>query len=221
MKKKVIKTYGKFINEGKREQDKIDELLDIILKRKLTKDEQDLLTRLSKGESLPEENKPSIVSHKTGGGYMFDDQGNVMTEEEPETGREFVTNKGKQKSVNLTKKDNLDARVYRNKSSEERFFFVNITEDNEGKMLNDWLIYRTGSVKYPLGQFMDTKSEKFASFKNKTPEMMWKDNDTEFDYGMVLNDELYQDFIEFAEIFKTLKNKSRITQLREKFLRLL
>lgn len=232
MNKKVIKSYDKFVNEGRREQAKIDEILDIMSKRKLTKEEQDLLARLSKGESLPPEqvNTPNLKTHKTGGGYVFDDEGNVLTEEEPDTpGQEFLTTKGKQRSADkLTKDDVIDARVYRNKNSEERWIFANISVNEEGGMKNDWLIYRTGSMsgKFPMGQFMDTNSPKYIAFKNKTADLFWKELDFEFDFGMVLDQDLYEDFINFVELYKEYKKNPKrnvdiLNRLRRRFLGLL
>lgn len=227
MNNKLIKSFNNFINEGKSEEAKLDELMDIMAKRKLTSEEKDLLDRLSRGESLPVD-KPTLQTHKTGGGYLFDQGGNVLTgeEEEEKPGKEFYTAKGKQRSAEKLKKGNfIDARVYRNKDSDERMIFANITIQKGEEMENDWMIYRSGSQsgKFPLGQFMDTKSPKYAAYKNKTPEIMWKELDLDFDFGMVLDQDLYEDFINFAELFREnqVRHKDILNRLRRRFLGLL
>lgn len=220
MTKRVVKKYNKFIKEGKREQAKIDELLDIIKKRKLTDEEKDLLTRLGRGESLPEESKPVLQTHKTGCGYIFDEEGDVLVEEEPDApGKQFFTAKGKQKGVDKLKIDQApEARVYKNKNSEIRQFFVNITKDDK----NDWIIYRTVG-KTPFGEFCDTNSSKYSFYKNMTPEQLWEELDNYWDYGMVLDNDLYQDFMNFAELFKEdqVRYREMLTKLRNRFLKLL
>ena len=231
MNRKIVKSYNNFVNEGKREQVKLDELLDIMSKRKLTKEEKDLLDKLSKGESLDDDSdKPSALqSHKTGGGYLFDQEGNVLTageEEDDKPGQEFYTAKGKQRSAEKLKRGNfIDARIYRNKDSDERMIFANITVQKGDNVENDWLIYRSGSQsgKFPMGQFMDTKSPKYSAYKTKTPEIMWKDLDLDFDYGMVLDQDLYEDFINFVELYKEnqVRHKDILTRLRRRFLGLL
>lgn len=230
MKKKIVKSYDVFVNEGKREQAKLDELLDIMSKRKLTKEENDLLVRLGKGESLPDDgsDKPdTLQTHKTGGGYLFDEKGDVLTEDEPEKpGQEFYTAKGKQRSAEKLKKgDFIDTRIYRNKESEERMIFSNTSIQKGEEIENDWIIYRTGSQsgKFPLGQFMDTKSPKYSAYKTKTPEIMWKELDLDFDYGMIFDQDLYEDFINFVELYKEnqVRHKDILTRLRRRFLGLL
>jgi hypothetical protein len=195
--------------------------LDILNTRKLTDDEKDLLARLSKGESLPE---PSMKKHKTGGGYMFDDKGKVILEDEPaDTGKEFLTSRGKQKKIQPKKNDVIDARVYRNRNSEERFFFLYVTTEKENGSESTWVIFRTGSERYPLGQIMDIRSPKFADFINKHPEQLWKELDFDFDYGMILDDELYEDVVEYVELYKDnqVRYKNRLIELKNKFLKLL
>lgn len=226
MERKNIKSFINFINEGKREQDKIDELLEILSRRKLTSEERDLLDLLGKGGKLPEEN---IVykKNKLTNDLETDDQGNPIVEENPiVSGKEFVTNKGKKNSVDKIKIDEIiDARVYKNKTSEENIFFVYLTENNEGVINNKWAIYRTGgsSDKHPIGQFMDVNNPRFSKFKNKTPDQMWKDLDFDFDYGMILDQSLYQDFIYFMELYKEdqIKHMNLLKKLRNRFIKLI
>lgn len=220
MSKRFVKKYTKFIKEGKREQAKIDELLDIMNKRKLTDEEKDLLARLGKGEKLPDE-KPVLQTHKTGGGYIFDEEGDVVVQDEEPTapGKQFFTPKGKQKGVDKLKIDQApEARVYKNKNSEVRQFFVNITKDGN----NDWLIYRTVG-RTPYGEFCDTNSSKYSFYKNMTPEQLWEELDGYWDYGMVLDKDLYEDFLNFAELFKEdqVRYKDMLTKLRNRFIKLL
>ncbi len=225
---KIVKSYRSFINEGKREQQKIDELLEIMNKRKLTAEEHELLVTLSKGGSLPDEpdDRPILQTHKTGGGYLFDDEGNVLTDEEPEKpGQEFVTVKGKQKGADkLSTKDIMDARVYRNKDNEERRIYVYTTIETDSGITNDWIIYRTGGGdKYPFGQFLDTNAQKYAFYKKMSPEQLWGELDFTFDYGMVLDEDLYEDFINFVELYKEnqRRNIDVLNKLRLRFLKLL
>lgn len=223
---KIVKSYRSFINEGKREQQKIDELLEIMNKRKLTTEEREFLITLSRGGSLPYEpdDRPILQTHKTGGGYLFDDDGNVLTDEEPYKPRqEFVTVKGMQKgSDKLSTKDIMDARVYRNKDNEERRIYVYIEKD--GGIANDWIIYRTGNGdKYQFGQFLDTNAQKYAFYKKMSPEQLWGELDFTFDYGMVLDEDLYEDFINFVELYKEnqRRNIDVLNKLRLRFLKLL
>lgn len=226
MKRKVIKSYVHFVNEGKREQDKIDQLLEIMAKRKLTEEERNLLSSLSKGGSLPEEDKPVYKKNKLTNDLETDDVGNVIVEEDPgKAGSEFVTSKGKQNSVDKIKiEDIIDARVYKNKTSEENVFFAYTTSEKEGVVENNWIIYRTGSMdKYPLGQFMDVNAPKYIRFKTKTPEQMWKDLDFEFDFGMILDQDIYEDFINFVELYKEsqVKHAKILQKLRSRFVKLI
>ena len=226
-----IKSYDGFVNEGKREQQKIDELLDIMSKRKLTKEEMDLLSFLSKGGSLPDEEPdvpPTLQMHKTGGGYLYDDEGNVLTQKEEEDikpGQEFTTVKGKQGGADKLKKEDIaDARVYRNKDSEERKFYAYITIEKDGEISHDWIIYKTVvRDKYPFGQFMDTNASKFKYYKTTTPEALWKELDYQFDYGMVLDPDLYEDFFNFVELYKEnqARNRDVLRTLHARFSKLL
>lgn len=221
---RIIKSYLGFVNEG-REQEKIDQLLDIMKTRKLTQDEKDLLTRLSMGETLPDD-EPVIKKHKTGG-FLFDEEGNVMTEEEPvNPGEEFYTTKGKQRSAEkLETKDVMDARIYKNKESLERFIFAYVSVESESGMTNEWIVYRTGKdPKFPYGQFLDPLSVKYQSeFKNITPDILWERLDYMYDYGMVLDRDLYEDFTNFVDLYKTNQAKygNMLLRLRDRFMKLL
>jgi hypothetical protein len=221
----MIKSYNIFINEGAVEKKKIDELLDIMSRRKLTAEENELLIHLSKGGAL-EEDKPTLVKHKTGGGYMFDEKGNVMTEEEDEKpGQEFTTSKGKQMGADKLKKENIiDARVYRNRDSDERFFYVATSYETDSGMTSDWIIYRTaGGEKYPLGMFLDTNAPKFRYYKTTPANILWKELDFKYDYGMILDDDLYEDFINFVELYKENQNRNKgiLEQIHKRFCSLL
>lgn len=214
-----MKSFLRFINEGKREEAEINRLLDKGLKN-LSDEEKDLLRRLSSGESLPEEERASLKMHKTGGGYLYDDEGNIMTEEEPEIkpGQEFVTAKGKMRSADkLPNEEIIDARVYRNKDSEERFIFSHVTLETESGVTHDWLIYRTGGSEF--GMFMNTNSEKFKYYKLTPPEVLWKEKDHQYDYCMVLDQDLYEDFVNFAELYKEnqKRNNTILRQLHNRF----
>ena len=221
-----LTNYDDFVsNEGKREQQKIDELLDIIRKRKLTDEEKELLLFLNKGGNLPDDDKPSLATHKTGGGYLMDDEGDVLTEEEPDKpGEEFVTVKGKQRSAEKLDAENvLDARVYRNKNSENRVIHAYITHEGDSGMTNDWIIYSTAADRCEFGQFKDTTSPKYEFFKKITPEMMWKKLDYSFDYGMILDEDLYEDFMTFVTLYKEdqRKHADYLRRLRLRFVKLL
>jgi hypothetical protein len=228
---RIVKTYMNFLNEGQREQKKIDELLDIMKRRKLTEEEMNILTKLSKGETLPEEesdSKPILKTHKTGGGYLFDEEGNVMTEQEEEDvspGQEFMTTKGKMRSADKLEKGNiLDARIYKNKNGEVRVIFAYVSRSSESGTTSEWIIYRTdGGEKYPFGQFLDTNSSKYSFYKIITPETLWKELDYSWDYGMVLDDDLYEDFTNFIDLYKEnqARNRDVLTALRSRFLKLL
>jgi len=221
-----INSFSKFLNlnEGKREEAKMNELLDLMKRRKLTQDESDLLKSLSRGESLPEEDNtpPTLKTHKTGGGYLFDDEGNVMTEEEGEAkpGQEFTTAKGKTRSVDKIQppEELIDARVYKNKASEERFIYSYVTlTDEKGVTSHDWIIYRTGGGDF--GSLMNTNAEKFKYYKQVTPEVLWKELDHRFDYCMVLDQDLYEDFVNFIELYRenSKVNKDVLTRLYKRF----
>ena len=224
---KTVKSYLDFVNEGRTEQKKIDELLEIMKKRKLTKEEQDLLVHLSKGGSLPEEehDRPTLQTHKTGGGYLFDDEGNVMTHEEEPTnpGQEFVTTKGKQRSADKIH-DVIDARVYRNKDSEERLIFSHATYETDSGITNDWIIYRTiGTDKHIYGQFMDTNLPRFQYYKTTPPDILWKELDYKYDYGMILDEDLYEDFTNFVTLYKEnqRRNAHVLDRLHNRFKKIL
>ena len=224
-----MKKFHEFINEGKREEAKMNELLEIIKKsklggRKLTEEEHDLLVSLSKGESLPDESS-TLKMHKTGGGYLYDDEGNVLTEEEPEInpGKEFVTAKGKSRSSDkFDVEDIIEARVYRNKNSEERFIYSYMTIETDNGITNDWIIYRTNGGK-EFGMILDTNLDRFKYYKQTIPDVLWKELDFKFDYGMILDQDLYQDFINFIELFKENKarNKEILKRLYMRFCTLL
>jgi len=198
-----IKTYTGYLFEGQREQRKIDELLDISTTRRLTDEEKDLLRRLSSGESLPAESPKK------------DDGKNA----------EFFTEKGKKNSAEDTEKKladkpvvNYEARVYRNKTSEERFIFVHRPDNNT------WIVYRTGNPdRTPLGIFLNTTSTRYIEmYFGKTPQALWKMNDMDFDYGMILDQETYNLFIEFTGLAKdTDKNRAKLIQIRQRFLTLI
>lgn len=199
-----MRNFFQFIMEGKREEAKMNELLDILTKRKLTPEEHELLVSLSKGESLPEEEKEVLKMHKTGGGFLYDDEGNILTqkeEEEIKPGQEFTTIKGKTRSTGreeVKPEEFFDARVYRNKDNEERFIYVHRTDD-EG--VHDWIIYRTDGGK-EFGKILDTNLDKLKHYKSTTPEQLWKELDYRFDYGMVLDQDICEDIINFAELYK-------------------
>jgi len=205
----------------------MDELLDILSRRKLTEDERELLVHLSQGGSLPEEEKPTLATHKTGGGYMFDAEGNVMTEDDDEKpGEEFTTTKGKQSGADKVSKkiDVVDARVYRNKGSDERFFYVPTSYETESGMTSDWIIYRTGDgSRYPLGMFLDTNAPKFKYYKTTPANVLWKELDYRYDYGMMLDDDLYEDFINFVELYKEnqIRNRDILQTIHRRFCSLL
>jgi hypothetical protein len=228
-----LKTFIKFY-EGRREQEKIDELLDIASQRKLTDEEKDLLKRLNKGELLPPEEKErtKLMMHKTGGGFLYDDQGNIMVQkgEGEKEGSEFVTDKGRTRQIDklVARESMLNARVYRNRESEERFVYCYQTATNDsGITSNEWIIYRTISgpmlERFPFGQFLDTSAPKYSFFKRMTPEHLWKELDYTWDFGMVLNEELYSDFMKFLKLYKEnqIKNKEILTEIRNKFTKLL
>ena len=229
---KIIKSFNIFINEGKREQIKIDELLDKGIKN-LTAEEKELLGKLSKGDTLDEDDDdrggtPTLKMHKTGGGYLYDDDGNVMTEEEPgetKPGQEFVTAKGKQSSIDKLDEDKiLDARVYRKKDSENRVIYVYTTIETESGQTNSWIIYKTdGGTDFPFGQFINMESPKNAHLKSRNPAAMWEEKDWEYDYGMVLDEDFYGDFINFVQLYKegNLRNKDILLRFKTRFTKLL
>lgn len=227
MDKKII-SYNHFLrlNEGLREDKKIDELLDILKIRKLTDEEKDLLKRLSNGEKLPPPAAVNLKKDKTGG-LIFDENGNpiVQKDDEIKAGSVFQTKKGKNKISPENKNNILEARVYKNKNSTENFFFVftSITNDATNEITPYLFIYRTGGNAMPIGTFMNDERKKAQNFRNDMPPSeLWKQLDLDFDYGMILDFELYQDLIELIEIFgKPERNKNRITQIKNKFLKLL
>jgi hypothetical protein len=224
---KIVKSYNIFLNEGQREQKKIDELLDILSRRKLTEDEKELLTSLSKGGSLPPEEKKStgLSTTKSGSGYLFDDEGRVLTNDEEKPGQEFVTAKGKQSGVNKIEAANIiDARVYRNRDNEERFIYSSITIEGENGMTSDWIIYRTGGgPQFPFGQFLDTNAPKFRYYKSTPPDVLWSELDYKFDYGMILDEDLYEDFTNFVELYKEnmARNKEFLTRIYKRLCEIL
>lgn len=196
-----IKSFNGYLFEGQREQEKIDQLLDLSASRRLTDEEKDLLRRLSAGEKLPAD-----------------------AEKREDSSGEFLTNKGKKNSADkIEQKLNkagtlLNARVYSYHNSPERFVLVFLDE------LDRWFIYRTGNPeKTPLGIFLSKDSPLYIqNFQDKTPEQVWKDCDQKYDYGMILDDELYRIFNELLELGKTpQENRARIIQIRERFLKLL
>jgi len=216
-------SFNEFLGEGKREQDKINNLLDIMQRRELTADEKELLVSLSKGNTLPDEPPPTLKKHKTGGGYMFDDEGNIMTEEEPKLkpGKEFTTTRGKMRSVDkLDIEEEIDARVYRNKDNEERFIYSHVTL-NTGGITYEWIIYRTGGgseykgASLP-GQFMNTNTD-------KSPEVLWKQLDHRFDYGMALDEDIYEDFMNFVQLYKEKerRNNNIVNRLYDRFCKII
>ena len=230
-----IMSFNLFVNEavkGKKEQKKIDELLDKGFKN-LTAEEKELLNRLSQGGSLDDDDDerggtPALKMHKTGGGYLYDDEGNVMTEEEDETtkpGQEFVTAKGKSSSIDKLEEDDiLDARVYRQKDSENRVIYVYTTFETESGQTNGWIIYKTeGGPDFPFGQFANMESPKNAHLAHRTPAAMWAEKDWDFDYGMVLDEDFYEDFINFVQLYKegALRNKDILLRLKSRFTKLL
>lgn len=221
-----IKSFIKF-NEGLREQEKIDELLDIASQRKLTPEETDLLKRLNAGENLPREEKPTLKMHKTGGGFVFDKEGNIEVQGDNKTkpGEEFTTVKGKTRQVDkISKKELLDARIYKNKDSEERFIYSYVKTETVSGTTTDWIIYRTGGGdKYPFGQFLDINVPRYNFFKRITPEQLWKELDYVWDYGMVLDEDLYEDFKNFIDLYKQdqVRNRQVLIAIRNRFLKLL
>jgi hypothetical protein len=223
-------SFMRFINEAKgaREQKKIDELLDKIQGGgKLTDEERNLLVRLNKGEELPyeEEDKAVLKTDKTGG-LKFDSQGNVITEDEPtKAGQEFVTAKGKQRSADkIARRSSSEARIYRNKDSEERFIYCQYIIDSETGKTSDFYVYRTGGGdKYPYGQFLDTSVQKYSFYRRITPDILWKELDYTWDYGMVLDDDLYEDFMNFVELYREnqFRNRHVLETLKQRFDKLL
>jgi hypothetical protein len=218
-----IKSYNNFLFEGHREQAKINELLDAASTRRLTDDEKDLLKRLSMGEKLPPE---ELKKDKTGG-LLTDEKGNIITQDDPSIKKdgEFFTEKGKSRSAEKMEKRiseaSSNARVYRSKDSEERFFFIYMKSENPY-----WIIYRTGiNEKHPLGQFMNTSDPKWSYFNKKSTDQLWAENDKQFDYGMILDDELQELFLNFIELYKDKENEKRnvteIKKIRNRFITLL
>lgn len=228
MNRRVI-PYDDFLIEGKREQQKIDELLDKGFSN-LSDEEKELLKHLVGGGDLPKEDKDSPTLLKTKSGMLVtDDEGRVVTadkDDEEEPGKEFTTQKGKTRGVEKFKREvNLDARAYRNKDSEERFFYVleNIY-DASGMTLYNWHIYRTGDgSKYPFGMFMDLESQKFGFYKRLKPDILWKELDYVWDYGLILDEDLYEDFMNFTSLYKTNQssNSQILTTLRNRFAKLM
>lgn len=216
-----MKGFFQFITEGKREEAKMNELLDKGIKN-LSSEERDLLSRLSRGESLPEE-IPELKMHKTGGGYMYDDEGNVITtdEEELKPGKEFTTNKGKIRPVDKIE-EILNARVYRNRDNEERFIYAYMTEINDGVETKDWIIYRTDGGK-EFGKILDTNIDRLKHYKKTIPDVLWKELDFKFDYCMVLDQDLYEDFMNFIELYKAGGKRGRdvMDRLHRRFCTLL
>lgn len=224
-----LKNFNNFIFEGKDEMDKIDELMDIMNTRKLTPEESDLLKRLSRGEKLPEKEKPKLVMKPSGAGYLLDDEGNPVVKRtiEPETedDKAFVTSKGKNKIVEPINNKSIIARAYKNKESDDIYIFANIK--------NKWFVYRTRITKEsPYGQFLNLDSPKQAFIKNSTPIQLWKILDMDFDYGMEFDNKLKDDFIDFirlwdedikdskfAKIFK--RENKKLISYRNKFYSLL
>lgn len=221
-----IGKFREFITEGKKEETKMNELLEIMKKRKLTAEEHELLVSLSRGESLPEESTPSLKMHKTGGGYLYDDEGNILTEEEPEIkpGKEFVTAKGKTRSADkIDEIENIiEARAYRNKDNEERFIYSYVTLNNDSGVTHDWIIYRTEGGE-EFGKILNTNLDRFKYYKQTTPEVLWKALDYKWDYCMILDQDLYEDFINLIELKKENKkrNKEVLNRLYMRFSTLL
>lgn len=220
-----IGNFIEFLYEGKREEAKINELLEIMKKRKLTSDENDLLIYLSKGGTLSDEKSPALKLHKTGG-YLYDEEGNVLTDEEPvtEPGKEFITTKGRSRPLDkLQTEDIIDARVYRNKNSEERFIYSYVTLKTDSGITNDWIIYRTEGGK-KFGMILNTNSDKFKYYKQIVPDILWKELDYMYDYGMILDQDLYEDFINFIELYtrnKSGRNDEILDRLHKRFCTLL
>lgn len=193
-----IKNFNKYLFEGRREQKKIDELLDISTTRRLTDVEKDLLRRLSSGEKLPKEED---ITDQDGG--------------------EFFTDKGKKIGADKLEK-NIDhggaiARVYCYKNSPERFILYYSTNTNV------WYIYRTGNPdKMPLGVFLSRESQLYKdSYNDKKPEQVWLDCDQRYDYGMILDQDLLKLFEELLDLSKRPEtNRNKIIKIRQRFLSL-
>lgn len=215
-----IKNFMEFINEessqiGKRENDEINRLIDLMSKRELTPEEKKLLDDLGNGKKLPEKEPPKIKTHKTGG-FLFDDKGDVMTEEEEESsdtddeGKEFLTSKGKSKgsSIGLSETP-IDTRVYRNRDSEERMIY----SYQDGK----WVIYRSGG-KSEFGMFLDESTPLYKKYENISPVEMWKNLEGVYDVGMVFDKGTYDEFLIFCELYNEsqIKNKIYLQQLHKK-----
>jgi hypothetical protein len=196
-----IKNFNNYLFEGQREQKKIDELLDISTSRRLTDEEKDILRRLSAGEKLPAE---------------FD-------KKKDENTGEFLTNKGKRVSADkieqkLNAAGTLNARIYSRHNSPERFILVFSNE------IDHWFIYSTGDPnKTPLGVFLNKESPLYVeNYQGKSPEQVWNFCDKKYDYGMILDDDLFNLFNELLNLGKKpVENRTRIIQIRERFLKLL
>jgi len=186
-----LKNYTDFIKEGKREEDEINRLLDLMDKRQLTDEEKKLLSDLSSGKKLEEE-KPTLAKHKTGG-LLFDEEGDVITHgEEPKAGEEFVTKKGKQSSLEVEHDDRTNARVYRANGSDERFYFVSSSDG--------WIVYRTGG-KYEFGMFLSKDSKYYGEIASMNVDELWDDLNWKFDIGMELDKKTLDDFKYFMELY--------------------
>jgi hypothetical protein len=182
-----------FTNEGKREEDEINRLLDKMVNVGLTDDEKKLLSDLSNGKKLDD---PVLAKHKTGG-LLFDDDGNVVTKEpkQPKEGDEFITKKGKQspsagKSRFEDKPTNI--RVYRLKNSEERFYYI--FNDKE------LMVYRTGG-KNMFGSFLSKESDYYKKISILSPDELWKQLDWAFDIGMELDKKTADEVGLFSDLY--------------------
>ena len=215
----MIKNFNNFINEGKLEQDKINELIDKMSGgTKLTSEELKLLDYLSRGGSLKQQ-IPVLKTDKTGG-FVFDEEsGDVMTEESPskkDVCKEIFTKKGETNPIK-NNTGSYNYRVYKNKNSDEtRFYIFDISGDKQ------WTIFRTGG-KNIYGSFLRKDVPSYEHFKNKTPEQLWAELDTIYDYGMILDDETIKIFNRFYEIFhnEPEKHKKELLSLFTKLKNLL
>ena len=219
-----IKKFVQFINEesapiGRRENDEINRLIDLMGKRDLTPEEKKLLDDLGNGKKLPEPTPPKLKTHKTGG-FLFNDEGDVMTEEETESsedeeGKEFVTSRGKSKGVSVGSVEKpIETRVYRNRDSEERMIY----SFENGR----WKIYRSGG-KTEFGMFLDESSPLYKKYENTPPAEMWKSLEGVYDMGMILDKGTYDEFSIFCDLFyeDQRKNRSYLQQLHKKLKTLL
>jgi hypothetical protein len=211
----MAKTFSNFLGEGKREQDKINEFLDKGIQN-LTREEKALFDRLLKGGTLPTESKaPPVIKTDKTGNYLKDEDGRVITEPdkdedtELDAGQEFTTGKGKKIGADkIVPPKIINARVYRNKDSEERFIYSYVTlEDADGGKYNDWIVYRTGGGR-EFGAFLDTSNPKFSYYRTTAPKALWEILDWKYDFGMMLDDDLYEDFTTFIELYKNREERA-------------